>query len=109
MRVFRDVLFATSAFLLVVSIIDISLRAFVVSLIFGSAAYGIHRRFIAVWWLGLALLLWSASDSALDAFRGPRTHIAIMCSVLGVFVSALLLSVWFRQRSYFQSHATSKA
>lgn len=108
MRVFRDVLAAIAMLLVVVTVADSSMRALVAAVLFATAAYGVHRRFLVVWWLGLGLLLWSAVDSVIDLFCGPGTHVAIMCSLVSILLSALLLSVWLRQHSYFQRHATNK-
>src|SRR4051794_18405428 len=109
MRVVRDLFLAVAVLLLVVGMADRSVRALSAVCICGATAYGIQRRLIAVWWAGCALLLWSAVDALLGALRGPGTRIAVMSSVLAIFVSALLLSVWLRQRPYFRRDATSKA
>ena len=108
MRVFRDILVAAAVLVLGISVIEGSARAGIASVLFAGAAYGMHRRLLVVWWLGIAVLVWSGVDSILGFFRGPRTDIAIMCSLMATLLSALLVSVWFRQRSYFQSHATNK-
>jgi uncharacterized membrane protein len=109
MRHVRDIFAVVGAVLLVVSVTDRSFRALVAACIFAVAAYAIHRRFLAAWLAGCAVLGWSLVASARDIFRGPGTALAVKSSLLGVFVAGLLLSIWWRQRPYFHGDATSKA
>jgi hypothetical protein len=108
-RLFRDTLVAVAVLLLVVGIIDTSVRGLVGSCVCGVAAYGVHRQFLVVWWAGICLLVWAAIDAVAGFFRGPGTGIALMSSLLGFVFSALVLSVWLRQRSHFQRHVILKA
>ena len=101
MRWVKYILSSFAMALLVIAGVDHSLRAMIAALALTAAAYAIHRKFITFWWFGCALLIWSFAQSVYDAFRGPGTHMAIMSSVIGMLLAALLFSVWIRQRHYF--------
>jgi hypothetical protein len=105
----RDILLTLAVGALVIAGVDRSLRAMTAALLLATAAYAIHRRFVAFWWLGCALLAWAFVESLRDAFRGPGTPLAIMSTLLGMLLAALLLSVWIRQRHYFVTRSTPKA
>ena len=87
--------------LVVIAALDLSLHAGVVAVMLLAAAYAVHHRFAAVWGIGCVLLAIAFLQAMRDAITGPRTPLAIMCSVLAMLCTALIGSWWWRQRSHF--------
>lgn len=97
------------AVLLVIAAVDLSLRAVIVGVILLGAAYAVHRRTPAFWWIACLFLLVCFVQAFRDIFRGPQTPLAIMCSVLGMLCTALIASWWSRQKHFFSERPRNEA
>ena len=91
----------TAGALLIISIIELSARAMISSVILLAATFAIHRRLPAFWWIALAALALAVASSLREFFRGQQTPLAFMCSMLGVLITALIGSWWWRQKGHF--------
>ena len=101
MPLLRHLLAATGATLLVIAVVDLSLRAAVAGAVLLAAAYAVHRRVPAFWWVACLFLVVCFVQAVRDVFRGPQTPLAIMCSILAILFTALIASWWSRQKQYF--------
>ena len=101
MPLVRYLLAAAGATLLVIAAVDLSLRAAVVGSVLFAAAYAVHCRMPAFWWIACLFLVVCFVQAVRDVFRGPQTPLAIMCSVLAMLFTALIASWWSRQKHYF--------
>ena len=105
MRNTRDLLAAAGAIMLFIAAVDLSLGATIAAGVCFSAAYAIQRRLIAFWWTSTAFLLVSIVAAMREAFRGPQTPMAWMCSLLSVLLLVLITSWWSQQRRHFARSA----
>lgn len=92
---------AAGAVLLVIAGADLSLRAAIVGSVLLVAAYAVHRRSGAFWWIACLFLALCFVQALRDIWRGPQTPLAVMCSVLAMLVTAVIASWWSRQKPYF--------
>ena len=93
--------FVAAGAVLIVGIIDFSTYALIISVFLFAASFAIHRRVSAFWWIASAALAVALLSSLREFFRGPHTPLAFMCSLLGLLITALIASWWWRQRAYF--------
>ena len=93
--------FVAAAALLIIGVLDFSAKALISSVILFAATFAIHRRVSAFWWIASAALAVALLSSLRDFFRGPQTSLAFMCSLLGLLITALIASWWWRQRAHF--------
>lgn len=76
------------------------------SLLYASAAYGIHRRIPVVWKLGWAVLIVSFLEFTIDGVSSVLRQPGGWIGAAGILVGGVLLAVywgrwWNRQRGYF--------
>ena len=94
---------ASGAVLLVIGGVDLSLRAAIAGCVLLVAAYAVHRRSAAFWWIACLFLALCFVQALRDIWRGPRTPLAVMCSILAMLVTAVISSWWSRQKPYFMA------
>jgi len=76
------------------------------SLLYASAAYGIHRRIPVVWKLGWAILIVSFLEFTIVGVSSVLTQPGGWIGAAGILVGGVLVAVywgrwWNRQRAYF--------
>ena len=103
MPLVQYLLAAAGVVLVVIAAVDLSLRALIVGFVLLAAAYAVHRRTPAFWWIACLFLAVCFIQAFRDIFRGPQTSLAIMCSVLAMLFTALIASWWSRQKQFFSS------
>lgn len=105
MKFVGDIAAGAAAALLVASAADRSWRGFISVVVATGIAVAIYQRRVAIWWLGCGWLVLSLGVAIRDSLHGPRTAMGFACSLIAILTTALLLSWWSRQRSYFQASA----
>lgn len=85
----------------VIAVLDGSWRAAGIAVVLFASAYAVQRRLALFWWIGCLFLLVCFGQAARDIFRGPRTPLAVMCSVLAMLCTLWISSWWSRQRHHF--------
>ena len=92
------------AALLVIAVLDGSMRAAVAGVLFLAGAFAVERRLVLFWCAGIALLAASFLQALWGCFRGPGP-MGTMSSLLTLFTLMLVASWWGRQRQYFSARA----
>jgi hypothetical protein len=80
------------------------------SLLYASAAYGIHRRIPVVWKLGWAVLIVSFLEFTIGGVSSVLSQPGGRIGATGILVGGVLVAVywgrwWNRQKGYFQAVA----
>ena len=100
-RLVQNLLLVAATSLLVIGCIDLSARPLIASLVMGAAAYSMHRRLAAFWWIVCGLLVISFGTSIREFFRAAHAPMLFMCSTVSTLTIALIASWWWRQRDHF--------
>jgi hypothetical protein len=100
-RLVQNLLVVAASSLLVIGSIDLSARAVILSLAMGVAAYSMHLRLAAFWWIVCGLLVISFGTSIREFFRAAHAPMLFMCSMLSTLTIVLIASWWWRQRDHF--------
>jgi hypothetical protein len=103
----RSLLLVSGGALLIIGVIDLSMRATLIGFGLIMAAWAAHRRSRALWWIVSGALACFLGASLREFFSGPRTPFAYMCSTLGTLLIALISSWWLRQKPRFSERLTS--
>ena len=93
--------------------VGVALWAVFNTLLFASAAYGIHRRIPVAWKLGWAVLILCCLEFMIRAISSALTLPDGWAACIGIAVGAMVVTVywgrwWNRQRDYFRVAETKK-
>jgi hypothetical protein len=99
----RNALVVIGTALSIIGIVDLSARALITGVTLMAAAWAVHRRGRAAWWIISAALGVAFGASLLQFFHGPRSPVAFMCSLLGTLTILLISSWWWRQKAHFRA------
>lgn len=100
-RLVQNLLVVAATSLLIIGCIDLSARVLCAALLIWAAAYAMHRRLRAFWWIVAGLFVCSFGVSMRECFREPDAPMLFMCPLLSTLTIALVASWWWRQREQF--------